>query len=184
MDRYKIPEYKTLYRNKRIIPLVGENGKIARFELFFNNRFIFGMGPNMRLLNIAVSLITIAILLVFRLRDPDVGHPFAWVCILAGATGNLIDKLFLKSLISGDWVFSLTPRPDHVIGVVDFISVIWFGMRELDFFTLNFLSWSRWPYFNLADMMITSGTVLLIISLTNISSYFIHHRVTEDAEHF
>ncbi len=57
--------------------------------------------------------------------------------ILGGGFGNVIDRIF---------------RPD---GVVDMFDVTFFGI----------FGWNRWPTFNIADVAIVSGAVLLIITM-------------------
>ena len=91
----------------------------------------------------------------------------AWLFVFSGALGNLIDKMFLKSLASREWVLGLTPRPGHVGGVVDFVECIWFGWDSMrDVFGLNWLAWRSWPTFNLADSLIVVGICLLILTMS------------------
>jgi len=61
---------------------------------------------------------------------------YAIAVIVGGGAGNLIDRIF---------------RPE---GVVDFISFSLFGVFGLD----------RFPTFNIADMSITIGAAILLIS--------------------
>lgn len=159
-----LSEFKALYDGKEAIPLLGKGRPVAWMELYFNNRFVFSLGPNLRYVSILFTAVAILGLLVFRLRNPSMGPWLPWVLVFAGATGNLIDKLFLKSLVTREWVFSLTPLPGHISGVVDFFAVIWFGLDKFDFFPLTFLSWHVWPIFNIADVMIDVGVVLLFLT--------------------
>ncbi len=61
----------------------------------------------------------------------------AFSLILGGGFGNVIDRVF---------------RPD---GVVDMFDVAFFGI----------FGWNRWPTFNIADVAIVSGAILLIITM-------------------
>ncbi len=61
----------------------------------------------------------------------------AFSLILGGGFGNVIDRVF---------------RPE---GVVDMFDVTFFGI----------FGWERWPTFNIADVAIVSGAILLIITV-------------------
>ena len=103
---------------------------------------------------------------MYRWYNAYLGSQLAWLLVFSGALGNLIDKLFIKSLETREWVLSLTPRKGYISGVVDFIECIWFGWGEVsNVFFLNIFAMSRWPTFNLADSMILIGIVFLLISM-------------------
>lgn len=69
--------------------------------------------------------------------------------ILGGAVGNLIDRMFY-GLIYGD-------APLFYGKVVDFL--------DFDFFNINLFGYTydRWPIFNIADMCVSIGVILLIL---------------------
>ncbi|HNL70626.1 MAG TPA: signal peptidase II, partial [Leptospiraceae bacterium] len=124
-----------------------------------------------------LSLFAVIFLIFYRLHNPDFGPSAAWLLVFSGAVGNLIDKMFVKSLETGAWVFSLGPKPNHVSGVVDFVECIWFGWTpgydmlsfSLPFFgtfrPLAWLAWPVWPLFNFADSLIVVGTCMLVFSM-------------------
>ena len=148
------------------INLIGKDGSIARFRLLFNDRFIFGLGPSISYLSIIITFFATLFLFLYHWYVPNLGYSFAWLLVFSGALGNLIDKLFIKSLSTREWVFSLWPKKGYVSGVVDFIDCIWFGWEDAPFF-LDFLllKHSRWPTFNIADSCIVVGMCLLVYSV-------------------
>lgn len=161
--------YSSIFNGEEQINILGENGSLAKFRLVFNDRFVFGSGPVAPVLGVFLTLFAIMFLFLYRWHNPDLGNRFAWLLVFSGAFGNLIDKMFVKSLITRAWVFGFIPREDHVSGVVDFIEVIWFGwekMRHVPF--LSFLAWETWPTFNLADSFIVVGISLLVLTMNEV----------------
>ena len=147
------------------LDILGEKGKYLKFRLIFNDRFIFGIGPNLPYLGFSLSLLATLFLLLYRWFNPYFAHPVAWLFIFSGALGNLIDKMFIKSLSTREWVFSLAPQKGYVSGVVDFVESIWFGWQGFEsIFLLRFLSMNSWPNFNLADSLISIGLVFLLLT--------------------
>lgn len=103
----------------------------------------FSIGDSIsKILRMALFIVLPAVFIVaasiFCLRSGKLTglQRFAIAFIVGGGTGNLIDRIF---------------RPE---GVVDFISFSLFGIFGLD----------RFPTFNIADMSITIGAAVLLIS--------------------
>jgi signal peptidase II len=149
------------------IPILGENGNLIRFRLVFNDRFVFGSGPSAPVAGIYLTAAAILFLFFYRWKNEASGHSAAWLLVFSGAVGNLIDKLFVKSVTTREWVFSPGgPQPGHVSGVVDFVECIWFGWSQFeDVWGLSWLSWPSWPTFNIADSLIVAGIGLLILTM-------------------
>ncbi len=155
------------------ISILGAEGRYIKFRLVFNDRFVFGLGPSLPLLGFFISFFGTVLLVIYRWYNPHLGHTLAWLFVLSGAVGNLIDKLFLKSLSTREWAFSIFPRQGYVRGVVDFVECIWFGWEAAqEFFLLRFLSMSTWPTFNLADSMIVVGIALLLPTIWKGAEYY------------
>ncbi|GIX40844.1 MAG: lipoprotein signal peptidase [Leptospiraceae bacterium] len=146
------------------IPVLGKDGEYIKFRLVFNDRFIFGSGPSAPVLGIYLTFFAILFLFIYRWKNDEFGNSFIWLLIFSGAIGNFIDKLFVKSVETREWVFSLGPKPGHVSGVVDFVECIWFGWEKFENIPiLSFLSWQTWPTFNLADSLIVIGITFLFL---------------------
>ncbi len=146
------------------VDVMGEDGKWVKFRLLFNDRFIFGLGPNTPVLGFLLTAFATVGLFFIRLYYYQNTSPIAWVLIFSGAVGNLIDKMFLKSLVTREWTLGLIPEPGSVQGVVDFIEVIWFGVTKWQgTFGLGVFSMQTWPSFNLADSFIVIGVIWLLI---------------------
>ncbi len=151
---------------KNQIDIWGDRGKYIKFRLVFNDRFVFGLGPARPLLGIVLSFLATCFLILYRWKNSQMGPSIAWLLVFSGALGNFIDKLFIKSLSTREWFFSLYPQKGYISGVVDFVECIWFGWGSLsDTFLLKFLAMETWPTFNLADSLIMVGIFILIFSI-------------------
>lgn len=160
------PEHKALYAERDQINILGEGGKWIKFRLVFNDRFVFGSGPSAPVLGFFATLTAIIFLFLYRWHNHDLGHPIAWLFVFSGALGNLVDKMFVKSMLTREWVFSITPQPGHVSGVVDFVECIWFGWSQFaDVPLLGWLAWRSWPTFNLADSLIVVSIFWLLLTI-------------------
>ncbi|MEQ8352477.1 MAG: signal peptidase II [Leptospiraceae bacterium] len=148
------------------VPIWGDQGEYIRLRLVFNDRFLFGSGPSAPVLGIFLTAGAIIFLFFYRWMTYGAGHPLAWLFVFSGATGNLIDKLFVKSLETREWILSFGPQKGHVSGVVDFVECIWFGLDQFqDVFLLKWLAWESWPIFNLADSLIVVGILILVVTI-------------------
>ncbi|RMD75754.1 MAG: signal peptidase II [Lentisphaerae bacterium] len=89
-----------------------------------------------------ISLIAVGGI-VYYMRDICAGYRERWFALsilLGGTIGNLIDRL------------NLIPRKSNIHGVVDFISL-----------QCRSRGW-EWPAFNIADMGISLGVMILVVS--------------------
>lgn len=96
--------------------------------------FMRGMNPSTRhYLLLSVSLLAVGILLalLIRSRPRQTWLRAALACILAGALGNIVDRV--------RWRY-----------VVDFI---------------DWHKWFRWPTFNVADIAITVGVIMMAVEI-------------------
>ncbi len=112
-------------------------GGLVPLTLAFNTGAAFGLtiGDDPRWIFVPVTLVAVAFLvtLLVQARPGDELRSLASALVLAGALGNLYDRV----------------RWDR--GVVDFIGPIDLGFM-------------LWPIFNVADMAITVGAILLAIA--------------------
>lgn len=86
---------------------------------------------------------------IFKIRKEGFAFRLSLALILGGAVGNLIDRLFYGV------IFGYAPL--FYGKVVDFLDVDFF---DIDFFGYNY---DRWPIFNVADMAVSIGVILLLI---------------------
>ncbi|MCB0262648.1 MAG: signal peptidase II [Calditrichia bacterium] len=134
-------------------------GEFLRFTYVENSGIAFGFNiQNTALLNIISMIIAIMIFYVLlNIRDHQ-RLRVAAATILGGAAGNLFDRLYRGN-------------------VVDFIDINFF---DIHFDSINLLLWQfhdvsiyRLPVFNIADISVTIGMVLVIttvLSKTHISA--------------
>jgi signal peptidase II len=97
---------------------------------------------------IILPMIVLGFLLWYYFTSPDFIPAQRWAVagIIGGGMGNIIDRIF---------------RPD---GVVDFISVRFFGIQNLRG-PFAFLSWDRWPTFNIADASVVVSCLVFLFTI-------------------
>jgi signal peptidase II len=85
---------------------------------------------------------------IYRIKDGSKSLKIALACILGGAAGNLIDRMFYGVFYGY--------APLFYGKVVDFL--------DFDFFNITFFgrSYDRWPIFNVADSAVTIGVLILL----------------------
>lgn len=109
-----------------------------------NKAIAFSLGHGLpdlvrQILFIVLPIVVLALLMVYYFRYNDFSRLQRWAVagIVGGGIGNIIDRIF---------------RP---AGVVDFISVNFYGLLGFD----------RWPTFNIADSAVVVCGILLFISI-------------------
>ncbi|TGK07890.1 lipoprotein signal peptidase [Leptospira semungkisensis] len=131
-------------------------GDFFRLTLTFNTGFVMGFFQGFPRTSLALTAVAILVLIAYRWKNPDLGHPAGWALVMAGAFGNFIDKFFVKLIgIGAEFGFIQNPYAGRFIGVVDF----------LDFDWPNWLFIERWPAFNFADSCVSVGLVILILTM-------------------
>ena len=105
------------------------------WQLVYNPGGAFGL-PAPPWVFLLVAIVVVAVVMRSLPRTPSLWHAVALGLILAGALGNMIDRV-------------VRPGDPGFLGgwVVDFIA------------------WGFWPRFNVADSAITVGVVLLFVAL-------------------
>lgn len=105
-----------------------------RFNLAFNTGASFSVGSGLGPVFSVVVLVVVVALLRMVRSLPGVLSRVAVGLVVGGAVGNLVDRIFREG--------------DGILGgaVVDFIDVQW------------------WPIFNVADMGVVVGAVLLVLT--------------------
>jgi signal peptidase II len=125
-------------------------GNFLRFTYVENPGMAFGIQiANKPLFNI-LSLLAILVIMFYLIKMKD--QPilrFAFIIILGGAFGNLIDRFLYGK-------------------VVDFIDVEFFNISfdgaKIFFYEIPPYYMDRWPVFNIADSAVSIGMVLIILT--------------------
>jgi len=110
-------------------------GGFFRLSLTYNRGGVWGIFQGHKNTFLIISIIVLIIMIAYYVYEKNKTLLFtiAMSLIMAGAVGNILDRL-------------IASRP----GVVDFISV-------------GFDSFYRWPTFNIADSSVVVGAFLLMI---------------------
>jgi signal peptidase II len=125
-------------------------GDFLRITYIENPGMAFGLsfGDNVFFTVFAVIASLAILVYMFKMKGEHILARIAMAFIFGGALGNLLDRLLRGS-------------------VVDFIDTEFFNVHipAFDFMFINFPGFSmhRWPVFNVADMGVTIGMILLFI---------------------
>ncbi len=129
------------------VPVLGDFLRLTYVE---NPGLAFGIELENKIFLNAISVIAVCLIFyyLFQLHE-NVGLRVAFAAILGGAFGNLTDR-FLRGK------------------VVDFLDIEFFNIHFPGgtYFLLNIpaFSMTRWPVFNLADMAVTAGMVIVVFT--------------------
>lgn len=128
-------------------PVLGEFLKITFIE---NPGMAFGVdvGPKMFLTLFTIAASVLILFYIYRHRNSAFLLRMALAFILAGAVGNLIDRTFYGK------IYGYAP---YFYGkVVDFVQV--------EFWDFTFLgkTYTTWPIFNIADVSVTIGFLIIL----------------------
>lgn len=112
-------------------------GDFFRFTYIYNPGAAFGLslGPYSRWIFLALTMVAVVVLFVWYRNTPPTDRM----------------RLFAIASVTGGAIGNLIDRVRSHRGVVDFLDV---GFGAV-----------RWPVFNIADIAVTTGAVLLAISL-------------------
>ena len=110
-------------------------GGFLRLELTYNQGGVFGIMQGYQSFFLIVSIAVLIVMVAYYFYEKQMPALFRYsmALIIGGAIGNILDRL-------------IPARP----GVVDFISMGFDGIY-------------RWPTYNIADSVIVTGAVLLVI---------------------
>lgn len=137
------------------IPLLGDFFRLTFVE---NPGMAFGIDTDSKLiLTLFTLLATIAIAgYLYHIRDHAFAVRLALALILAGAIGNLIDRMFYGLLFGEGPLFHGK--------VVDFFDVDFFDV------TIGGFQLTRWFVFNIADSAVSIGVLLLLFTHRHVES--------------
>ncbi len=124
------------------------------FQITFveNPGMAFGIGLDLSI-KFWVSILTLIASVglcyyLYYVRNKSLSLRIAIALILAGAIGNLIDRVFYGVIYDYAPLFY-----GHVVDFLDF---------DFWHFSLFGRSYDRWPVFNVADMAVTAGVLVLL----------------------
>lgn len=150
---FKIPFLDFTHEGMSYAESIKVIGDLLQITFVENPGMAFGLnfGPEVKFyLSLFSILASVGIFwYLYKVRRQNFILRFSLALIFAGAVGNLIDRVFYG--IFYDYA------PFMYGKVVDFLNVDFFD------FTLFGHTYERWPIFNIADMAVTIGVVLLIL---------------------
>ncbi|MBN2366391.1 MAG: signal peptidase II [Calditrichaeota bacterium] len=129
------------------VPVLGDFFRLTYVE---NPGIAFGLRIENKLIFTLLSILAIIIIFyyLFAMKDHKVLR-IAFAFILGGALGNLIDRFLYGR-------------------VVDFLDFQFFDIRipqfKILFFDFSGYSMDRWPVFNVADIAVTVGMIIILIN--------------------
>ena len=140
--------YEGMYQGQRIHVI----GNFFRITFIENPGMAFGFDPGINF-KLWISIFSVfasigLVVYIYRVRNQSLMLRLALACILGGAIGNLIDRLFY-GIFYGYAPFFY----GHVVDFLDF---------DFFHFTLFGRTFDRWPIFNVADAAVTIGVVILL----------------------
>jgi len=125
-------------------------GNFFRLTYVENPGIAFGIRIENKIFFAILSILAVVVIIyyVLTLRDRPVLQG-AFALILGGAFGNLLDRFIYGR-------------------VVDFMDFNFFNVNlpsfKFLFFSFNGYSMNRWPVFNVADMAVSLGMIIIIIT--------------------
>ena len=127
-------------------------GDFLQFTYVENEGMAFGIswGPFKIVLSCFSIVASLALIYILqRLKNASAFVKIGVMFILAGAVGNLVDRVFYGIIFGESALFYGR--------VVDFILV---DIPDIDFMGLNY---THWPVFNIADACVTVGVIFLLL---------------------
>lgn len=148
-----IPSLGIKISGMRLYDSVNVLGDFFRLTYIENPGMAFGIdfGESAKIYLTLFSLFASIVITIYLIKHKDsplsLRLPLAF--ILGGAVGNLIDRMFYGVIFN--------EAPLFYGKVVDFL--------DFDFFNISLFGYTydRWPIFNIADMSVSIGVILILI---------------------
>ena len=141
-----------------LIKDIFENDFLVMFHVR-NKAIAFSLGDNIPeqfryVLFVIVPIAVLAFLVWYYFRTAEFSQIQRWAIagIIGGGVGNIIDRIF------------------RIDGVVDFISVKFYG----------FLGMERWPTFNIADSSVVICCLILLVTMLKPKEAIVKENLQED----
>ncbi len=158
------------------IPLIGE---WFRFTFTTNPGMAFGITFGPPGLMPALAIIATILIVVYMWQVRKAHAPYRWslALILAGALGNIIDRVFYGAVYEG---WGLFPGSGLFAGeVVDFVHFD-FGFVRFDPPFFDPVGLQLWPIFNLADVAIVCGVIGILLTQKKFHEWQLRQAVKEE----
>ncbi|MFC1556402.1 signal peptidase II [candidate division KSB1 bacterium] len=153
---------KTFMTLRESIPVIGDTVRLTYIE---NYGMAFGISIGNKVLFNFFSLFAAAAIFYYliKMRNNHFVPRFALAIIFGGALGNLVDRIIYGR-------------------VVDFVDVNIPNIPAFDLYFLTIPPFNRWPIFNVADMAVSCGMFLLILTIIMPQSVWSVHEISSDAD--
>ncbi|MCX8057611.1 MAG: signal peptidase II [Ignavibacteria bacterium] len=148
-----IPSLGIEIKGMQLYDSISVLGDFFRITYIENPGMAFGIdfGESAKFYLTLFSLIASVVITVYLIKHKDekLSLRLPLALILGGAIGNLIDRMFYGVIYN--------EAPLFYGKVVDFI--------DFDFFNITLFGYTydRWPIFNIADMSVSIGVIILIL---------------------
>ncbi|MCX7880304.1 MAG: signal peptidase II [Ignavibacteria bacterium] len=153
-DYFKVehpnPHYYLVTSPNKEIRVISE---IVKFVYVENAGLAFGIQVGALKIFLSIFSILASVVLVFvllKIKDYPFAVQLAFGSVLAGAVGNLIDRVFYGVIFGY--------APIFYGRVIDFIQV---DIPDINIGGI--INYTHWPVFNIADSCVTIGIILLLI---------------------
>jgi len=151
---------KSLMTLRESVPVIGDTLRLTYIE---NDGMALGIAVSNKLLFNAFSLIAAAVILYYliKLRNDHFVTRFALAIIFGGAIGNLIDRILYGK-------------------VIDFFDLNIPDIPSLNIYFFSTPSFNRWPIFNVADIAVSVGMFILILTVLLSKSPWHYHETAPE----
>lgn len=129
-----------------------------QFTTNFNQGALFGIGQGMTGMFAVLSLVAVTFVIYWlfvRKEAKSLWLTITLGLIMAGALGNLFDRLYLHRCVNANG--------EPLYGVRDFIDCTIPFLRWDGGFSFTRIAEYRWPIFNLADTFLVTGAIMLTL---------------------
>ena len=155
------------------IPVIGD---WLRFTYTENPGMAFGInfGPDGLVTSLSISATILIFIYFYKVRHSYLWYRVSIICILGGALGNIIDRVFYGYLLYGGPLFSGR--------VIDFMHLnLWKGYLPNAIPVIGGKYAALFPIWNVADMAIVIGVIGILVFQNKFQESLLVHHEDPDA---